>query len=422
MTLNRFNNLFLKSLPALAVAAWGAVAVVAEAGTLVIVGGGLSSTNDAVFESFIDALPNPQTDTIAVIAAASAEPVRAAERFTEDLADFGVAPSRLVPIALALRDDPATPDVDESSWAGNGSSLEEAARLEEVGGIWFTGGDQRRLSEVLLDENGQPTVMLTTMLERLASGAVIGGTSAGAAVMSDPMITGGDSLTALLDRGADKAGETLRLDTGLGFLDHAVVDQHFGERARLGRLAVALAGAPADRRLGIGIDEDTAVVVDVATAEARVVGYGDVTVLDARSAELSSGTERFAGENLKLSVFSAGDHFSLSGPQAIIDASRQRTVGNEYFSRPPRNGGGMALPPERLSRLLGTELLDNAEAEVLNRMSFDGTAGVLFQFRQTAASEGYWGRDRFGREQYSITELEFSIIPISVKAELPALR
>lgn len=249
-------------------------------GQLVIVGGGLADDNDAVFAAFLDALPAPDAP-IAIIPAASGVPAQSARAFAAQLTRRGVAQERIRIIRLATEDDPSTPE-DESGWTGNSEAPDEIMKLAGVGGIWFTGGDQARIMATLMRPEGDESAMLAIIRTRFAAGAAIGGTSAGAAIMSDPMILQGDPFS--LVPGTGTAFEELASGTGLGFLRRRLVDQHFGERARLIRLVAALRDVPTFDRIGLGIDEDTALVVAPGQARARVVGRGRVTVVDAREA------------------------------------------------------------------------------------------------------------------------------------------
>ncbi|MEM9300952.1 MAG: cyanophycinase [Pseudomonadota bacterium] len=384
-------------------------------GTLVIVGGGLDPANTAVYRSFIDALPDPANDRIAVLATASGEPALSAEAFTAALARHGVPAERVDLVKLAVRDDESTRTVDESAWAGNAASPTEIAKIERAGGIWMTGGDQRRLT-ALLRPDGKDAPMLKALRKRLEEGAVVGGTSAGAAVMSDPMITGGDPLLSLTRRAGEPADDrVLGLGPGFGLLLGLTVDQHFGERARLGRLTLALATRPEAERLGFGIDEDTALVADLENGTLAVAGAGNITVIDGRRATFAAVQGQFAVLDARLSVLTAGDRYMLANGETTIDESRKPTVGDEYFDEARPGGGGMALPQPRLARLLGEALLDNSATTTLRRVSFreDGR-GFVYQFEQDDEAAGYWGRNTAGRSRYSITGAGFSIAPATI--------
>ena len=138
--------------------------------------------------------------------------------------------------------------------------------LEKATGVYFMGGDQSRIATII---GGTETD--TLLHERHADGLVIAGTSAGAAMMSTTMIRG---------RREQVSTPEIRTGPGLGFVSGLVVDMHFGQRGRLGRLLSVIAMFP--HELGLGIDEDTAVVVCGNRFE--VIGSGTVTVLRRRRA------------------------------------------------------------------------------------------------------------------------------------------
>ena len=253
----------------------------AESGTLFIVGGGLSSDNAEIYRAFIE---STKGGSIAIIPSASAKPQASHDAFAANLVRYGVELSRIVQVKLAEVDDPETP-VDESTWAVNGSNAEEIAKVQAASAIWFTGGDQARTVR-LLGTAPDDSPMLAAIWRRLTSGAVIGGISAGAAIMGDVMILCGDPARAMTDpvsfaatdcTATEGAAELLVLANGLGFLPLHVVDQHFSERGRLPRLVRAVACGPAP---GIGIDEDTALVLDRENWGAKVIGKGSVTTVE----------------------------------------------------------------------------------------------------------------------------------------------
>ncbi|MDJ0701397.1 MAG: cyanophycinase [Woeseiaceae bacterium] len=395
-------------------------------GTLVIAGGAVKPGNAAVFGAFIDAIPGD--GRIAVISAASGAPVESANRFQQALSSRGIDSSRVVHVRLAVSDDESTPLVDERRWAGNADDPDEIAKIADADAVWFTGGDQSRLTQVLLDDDGRATPLLVRIRERHAVGAAIGGTSAGAAIMSDPMITGGETLATLLAGRA--TGERLSTGRGLGFFECGLVDQHFDARSRLGRLAVALERVDADCRLGLGIDEDTALVFDPASRSAMIAGSGGVTVIDARAAEWQHAESGVSVRGIVVSVLSPGDRFGLESGRYENADYLEPTVGNEYNDTPPVSAGGIAVPFAGLARLLGEQLLDNEGAasldsysvfiaETAGQESAVSGAGVLYRFRQADDSAGYWGYDENGKSRYSSINVRLDIIPVDLTVRAP---
>lgn len=398
-------------------------AAAAEPGRLVIAGGGVARDNAGVHGAFLSHVgPGAR---IAVVPAASGEPALSAASYVETLAAYGVSADRIDIVRLAVIDDESTPDVDESAWAKNATNAAEIAKIEAAGGVWFSGGDQLRVTAALLTPDGRATPMLAALRARLAAGAAIGGTSAGAAIMSPTMIARGDSFAALtrpiLGRGASDAemeGGRLMLAPGLGFFRAGLVDQHFGQRARLGRLARALTELPLAERVGFGIDEDTALVVDPGRNTAFVAGAGAIAMLDARYARAhASPRGRFAAQGLSLSLLAPGDRIDLA-TLAITPADGRvlipRTRGDG--AAPARSGGGMALPAESLDDILGAQLLGAGGSDRVERVSFDGVGlGVRYVFEKTPGSWAAEGEDDAGDLRSTISGVGFSIEPVDVR-------
>ena len=388
-------------------------------GKLLIVGGALRSDNRSVYEAFINAMPDTLPD-VAIVPAASGRPAHYAQQFAEDLRAYGFA-GKIRVLPVAVKDDPSS-DVDESLWLEGGRDTSVADQLKHVGGIWFVGGDQTRITQTLRESDGSDTPVLAAIRAQLDQGAIVGGTSAGAAIMSATMIAAGDSLSALTLPGAEQyAGMDsqesgrLMLAEGLGFFPLGIVDQHFDRKSRLGRLIRALA-EPQDvsQRIGFGVDEDTAVLVDLGASDMQVLGAGNLVLVDARSAEFAVAGEPFAAAGLQVSVFSSGDRYDWATGEARVTG--EATVGHEAFGYVPSQGAGLALPNQRLDQLLGFSLLDNSESEVLRRYAFDDTSGrgVFFEFRQTEKSRGFWRYGSGTKDQYSLLGVELAVKPVQV--------
>ncbi|MFE1743976.1 cyanophycinase [Coleofasciculus sp. H7-2] len=180
--------------------------------------------------------------------------------------------------------------------------------IEKATGVFFTGGDQARITSILKD-----TPIDEAIHRRYAEGIVVGGTSAGAAMMPDVMIVEGESET-------NPRVEVVEMGPGMGFLPGVVIDQHFLQRGRLGRLISALAQQPAV--LGFGIDENTAIAVSDNKFE--VIGEGAVTIVD--ESELTHTNigdilkdEALAVCGAKLHILPHGYKFDLKTRKPILD-------------------------------------------------------------------------------------------------------
>ena len=172
--------------------------------------------------------------------------------------------------------------------------------LEFASGLFITGGSQLRISTAL-----GGTAIAATIRRRHAEGMVVAGTSAGAAILSEHMISMGDS-------GATPRRRLVQMAKGLGLAPELVIDQHFRQRDRLGRLVTALSYNPGP--LGIGVDEDTAAVIH--GGELRVIGSGAVTVLDASAVRYTDCSEVRRGQalsmlGLKLDFLTSGCRYDL---------------------------------------------------------------------------------------------------------------
>jgi len=174
-------------------------------------------------------------------------------------------------------------------------------RLAEATGIFFTGGNQLRLTTLL---GGTPVAKL--IRTRNAQGVTVGGTSAGASILSEHMIAFGDE-------GSSVISGSVRLAPGLGLTNRFIIDQHFRQRDRLGRLLTALAYNPF--AIGIGLDEDTAAFIGP-DETVEVEGSGGVTVVDASDVSFSSMDTVEEGQpvcllGLRLHILVAGATFNL---------------------------------------------------------------------------------------------------------------
>jgi len=180
------------------------------------------------------------------------------------------------------------------------------ARIERANGVFFTGGNQLRLSTVL-----GGTMVAKVLRKRNASGMHIAGTSAGAAFISEHMIAFGEE-------GASPIAGAVRLAPGLGLTNRFIIDQHFRQRDRIGRLLAALAYNPF--AVGIGLDEDTAAFIGPDNT-LEVEGSGAITVIDASDMQFSSMDQVQEGKpvcmlGLKMHVLVAGATFNLHTRQA----------------------------------------------------------------------------------------------------------
>ncbi len=188
--------------------------------------------------------------------------------------------------------------------------------LDGAGGVFFTGGDQALLTAVLLG-----TPVLARIHEIYNRGGVIGGTSAGAAVQSEFMITGNEKRT----HGEEGTWEVIMADDiehaeGFGFVKNAVIDQHFVTRKRHNRLIAVVLENPT--LVGVGIEESTAVLVRP-DGTYEVLGEGQVIIYDARRAETSRLPDgHLGGRGLTMHVLLPGDVYDIASGRVVEEPSK----------------------------------------------------------------------------------------------------
>jgi cyanophycinase len=258
-----------------------------KGGHLFIIGGG--ERGPQLMRSFLDLAGGPDSARIAIFPMASSSPETTG---MELVAEFKGLGAKNVFSFLINREQAL--------------SSSTAERLGGITGAYFSGGDQSKQMEVLLN-----TPVHQKLNELYRNGAVMGGTSAGAAVMSEVMITGDerrnrDSTNPFTSIRAENVVTT----TGLGFLRTVVVDQHFIKRKRLNRLFSVVLENPT--LLGIGIDESTAIIVSP-DSSFKVTGNGTVMVIDASRASSVRTDKRdnLAAANLLTHILMAGDAYNM---------------------------------------------------------------------------------------------------------------
>lgn len=257
-------------------------------GPIMAIGGAETLQDGSLILSRFIALSGGANARFVVCTAASAVPSRVWPRYDAALRALGVRHVDWLDLRSSEEaNDPAA-----------------AARIAQAEGIWLTGGDQSRLMQALGGSR------CAAAIARAANerGACVAGTSAGAAALSRQMLARG-STPRLPEKHA------AQLAAGLGLIPGAIVDQHFSERRRLGRLLSVIAQHP--DQLGVGIDEDTALIIS-RRREIEVIGSGAVTLVDGR--RMRSNYSRIEASDplemlgLRLHVLIAGSQYSLNPP------------------------------------------------------------------------------------------------------------
>ncbi|MBX7046826.1 MAG: cyanophycinase [Ignavibacteria bacterium] len=247
-------------------------------GPILIIGGAEDKFNERhIIRKFIS-LSGDKKANILIIPVASDFAEIAAKLYTTIFSSLGV--KKITVLEAASRQDIMDLNADKM--------------LDNLTGVFITGGDQMRLSSIL-----GGTDFIKKLAARVKKGLVLAGSSAGAACMSSEMIVRGD--------GQSPNQNAVRISPGLSILKDIIIDQHFTQRSRLNRIITAVCYNP--KNLGIGIDEDTAILINK-NGILEVLGKGTVTIVDGSNVNYINIAE--VKENEPFSVFGLQLHILSS--------------------------------------------------------------------------------------------------------------
>lgn len=308
-----------------------------SAGPLILVGGGLKDDNAAIYQRLIQLAGGSGQARIGVITAASipesddpdagtadaANSKANGEFYAQLLETYGAADAQWIPI-----------DLDNIS---NNSNPQVVTQINSMTGFFFGGGDQSRLTQTLQTATRADSPALAAIRSRHNAGAVLAGTSAGTAIMvQGPMVTGGESYDALrYGVYTSPGGDDLSYDMqgGFGFFNYGLLDTHFSERGRQGRI-VRLADHT-QVPFAFGVDENTALLVQnnptLGQVEMEVVGENGVFIFDLRNKERGTGSS-YALYDVLGSYLTAGDRYRPVTGQFVIATGKTSLRGREAYS------------------------------------------------------------------------------------------
>ncbi len=385
-------------------------------GSLIIQGGAVHPETADIWQAIVADAGGPGA-VIAVMPQAAANPQSSGLRIVETLARYG-AKGFIVPAA------PRWPGGKHREAAQN---PELAAQVAAAGGIFFTGGDQGNITDTLLAPDGSATPLLKACHAVLAKGGVIAGTSAGAAIMSEWMFYEPGEVLDLLNHGM-KAGRDHA--KGLGFIGPGVfVDQHLLARGRFARML------PLMRQLkipfGYGVDENTALRVDLSKGTGTVLGASGVLIVDLRQEDASLPLAPYRAKGVRLGLLDKNDTVDLRSaaitPSAFKQAGRMllphaTDYKPEFRERKfyPDVLGDSVLP-----KLL-VNFVDNRQTEVrglafaepgTRRAKADASSGFEFVFRKGADTRA-WLRIDQGKAHYTVADVELDVLPVAMASPL----
>ncbi|MFM8252495.1 MAG: cyanophycinase [Planctomycetota bacterium] len=382
-------------------------------GSLVIIGGSARHDHQEIWHELLR-LAGGSRPRIAVFPCASNYPLKYGQRAVELLERHG-ADAFLVPLAPT---------------GIEGSDPQQVARDPEIiervrgsRGVFFIGGSQNRIRESLLSADRKPSPLLDAIWDLYRRGGVISGTSAGAAIMSQVMFREPGSVLNTMLNGVAMGKE---IDHGLGFLNNGwFVDQHCLVRGRFARALVAMQQQKLN--FGIGIDEDSALVVEQGVT-ARVIGQRGAVMLDLSQATHDDSIASFNVKNARLSYLNNGDQLNLTTHE--VSPSPAKLSERKIDPNSPE------FRPFTGRRLFYTDILANtALHDVLTRviehrdgnaigLAFDGvkaldgqTSGFEFKFYRDKDSLG-WESETNGTTDCTIKNIHLDVRPVVIHGPL----
>lgn len=254
-------------------------------GNLIIIGGAEDKEGNKEILKYVCSTIDREKDMLVIATVATEKPKEVGSNYKKIFNELGIQKVEIL-------------DVSHRDEAHNEENVEI---IRHASLIFFTGGDQLRITSIL---GGTP--LHQEIKASYKRGCVFVGTSAGASVMSDTMIVKG------IDEESPKKC-TLKMAPGLGLINDVIIDQHFAQRGRIGRLLVGIAENPGV--LGVGIDEDTAIVINY-NKSFKVIGSGAVYIIDGRDITYSNVSEQYQEEllcmfDVKMHVLKKGNKFDL---------------------------------------------------------------------------------------------------------------
>jgi cyanophycinase len=373
-------------------------------GSLVIIGGGLRGDNADVWQRVVQ-LAGGKGARIAVFPSAAGNPERAAATIISYLKKYG-ADAFAVPVAIRLAGSDYRKAADDAALA---------KKIRDSDGVYFAGGDQGRITKALIREDGTHTLALEAVWELYRRGGVIAGTSAGAAIMSSTMFYNPKAVLSMLRSGITDGHE---IAPGLGFIgDDVFVDQHLLVRGRFARMLPAM--LKKGYKLGLGIDENTAMVVGP-NRDVEVIGYKGALVVDMSRAERAPGKlqrqQRASSATSTMATASTSPaHVSFPRPTRPTAASTRRG----HTTASPCTGNdilGNSTVIDLMERLIDS---DQPEAIGLDpRQRKRGAAGARLRIQVSRARRRASVTCRPRPRLYSAITCVLDIRPIVVRRPL----
>lgn len=383
-------------------------------GKLLIIGGALRYDNQQVWQRLIQEAGGANAQ-FAVIPTASGNPNKAAQLVVDNIKAYG-ANAYVVPLSEKLLDENGKSQSQRLT-----HSLEWAEKIKKSQGIYFTGGDQNRITRALYDADGKATPLLEAIWDMYRRGGIIAGTSAGAAIMSETMFANAGSVLKTLQQGAHRGKEFNR---GLGFIGPGIlVDQHLIIRGRFARMLPVMQAESIP--LGLGIDENTAMLIQQ-QREMEVIGYKGAIVLEMHPSIARGKSIPFAANDIRIHYLTHGDRFDLRSKQITPSSDKERLLeaqseeADQLMSTTSNILANTAVV-ELMSQLIESPAHDMLglafDASTTSSGSPHANVGFKFKFSKTPESRAYFS-SKTGMEAYTILGMRLDVTPIQMQTPL----
>lgn len=402
----------------------------AQAGTLVLTGGswafpGSGGASEpyglSIYEEIVNLAGGPEAAKIGVISTASSNPERSAGLYLED---FELLYGDTVDVEWV----PITRD-DCASYKNNGNSA-IAQQIRDRNAFILTGGDQSFITDCFFNEDPvtasrTDTALLTALEEQFEAGAVIAGTSAGTAVQpSAPMVTNGESYEGLRDGsfsfiGSPPFDNTLYYNPlgGLGFFEYGLLDSHFSERGRQGRI-IRLA-ADLGIETAYGVDENTSLIVkDVGSDQVKfeVLGEGGVFMTDLAEATVGEKNGTWTISNVQAAYLTEGDTYdpltktaTFGSKTSLAETSGDVPLEENIFSIYDFDLGDWTDPRAFTEQAIA---LVSSTTDTAYGISIEDAPRFGVSLRKTSDTVAFTGLDSQGTPTISFQNLRVDIAPI----------
>ncbi|MGB9975703.1 cyanophycinase [Thermovenabulum sp.] len=374
--------------------------VISKESTAMPIGGALSDYNDAIYGEMRKAAGGkfPKIAIVPTSRSSFSDAQNSFKGYLPVFVKYGMEPV-FIPVAI-------------DNYQNEVSKQDNIDLVNEAFGVFFTGGDQFRHARCLLTDEGKDTPLMTAIREIYASGGLIAGTSAGDHIQSDPMFGGGTSYEDLTANNIKmypvtqydyipEPNQSIMMK-GFGFVTQGILDSHFDQRGRIGRLAVALRDS--GKAIGIGVDENTAIIIK--GNRGRVVGENGVFIIDASNAVFGERSEEnnkvpFSVRGLKVTYLTDGDIFDFRTNEIITEKGEINPSGQEYFS----NNVFASLENTKLIKSVAESFFSTAYG-----VTKENDPSFLVIYRKTSDTRAFKAD-----EKYAVYNLEMDIKPNPVR-------